>query len=191
MKKALLSLSFLFILSSAGWSNVFIDAAATYVNADYAKGQIGGNYGLGFSILPDWNVLLNVSMTFYQNLNEEGLDPDFYSHDMYSLGIEYTHPILNRLHAFGSIFISMMRTTLAELDQSNELAKIEDMGLGIMFLAGAKFDLNQWFSPFISLGYHSASYADSLEEKSIQGFVFRIGARFIIWGNNKSIETGY
>ena len=191
MKKALLSLCFIFILSSAGWSKVFLDTTGAIVGTDYTKGQMGGNVGIGFSILPNWNVLFNTSLTFYRNQNEGDLDPDFYSHDMYSLGVEYIHPIISRLQVHGAIFASLTRTTHAELKSSNSLEKNEDMGFGFMILAGARFDLNQWFSPFLDLGFHKAFYSDVFEDKSIQGFVFRIGARFILWGNNRSIETGY
>lgn len=182
MKRILLAVVFIFLLTTGSFAAFFIDVMGANVNAGDLKNQTGFGGALGFDITPIISFVFRSLMTSYTE--DENKDTEVeYSYFTNLAGIEFV-PVLPQLEKWQLRWRTslMAGPAIGEFKPKAGDSK-KDMGAAFSFWTGIQYDLTQYISPFFEVGYHKASYSKDFENASIGGYQISLGVRFYIFGS--------
>ena len=198
MKKLFFIISIMFISITPSFADIgplTIDLFGAYVDAGDLKSQMGYGGGLGLGITDTVSLRFRVVNTeVTKNANE--YNETNFEHMTMQLGFEYVPviPILEKyqLSWNTSIFLGMSSSHYEYYDAAAwpHNFKLEDDGYTVSILTGPHFDLTQYISFFLEIGYHYGYYSGELQDKSILGFQAILGARCTLFGSRDYAE-GY
>jgi len=167
--------------SFASFGQFGVDFYGAYVDCDDMENQIGIGGGFGFGLTETLSLEYRMFFTD-KTLNANLSNEERYSCEMFLFGIAYT-PVIPFLEKYQlswktSLFAGMIGADF----ESDSVGDFGDEGIAFSFWTGPHFDLNQYISFYIELGYNYGYFTGELEDVSVKGFQALAGARCTLFG---------
>lgn len=198
MKKLFFIISVMFISVTPSFADIgpfTIDVLGAYVDAGDLKGQtgFGGGFGMGITNI------LSLHFRFIQTEateNANKYNETNFEHMTMQIGAEYV-PVIPMLEKYQLSWNTSIYLGISESHYEYYNAAVwpynfdyDDDGYSVSIWTGPHFDLTQYISFFLEVGYHYGYYKGELQDESIYGFQALIGARCTLFGSRDYTE-GY
>jgi hypothetical protein len=160
------------------------------VDTDDLESQTGFGLGLGYGL--NETIDLYFRSTITESTENTNLATEInYEHTTVMAGVVFTPvlPVLERFRlSWKNTFLVGYSMSDVEFNETNN--EVDDSGIAASFWTGLQFDATQMISPFFEMGYHKSFYENKMEDISVKGFQFALGARFFL-ANTKKYSEGY
>ncbi|HOO72899.1 MAG TPA: hypothetical protein PK926_14175 [Spirochaetota bacterium] len=197
MRKILVTLSFVLMISVSAMANVYLDVYGTFLTSGDAEYQYGAGGALGVDFVPDISFIYR-GMYAFSTFDGDTLKEKKYGYMLQMLGVEYNYPVPKAYMGWkSSVMIGISELSIEEkkgsLDPANptDSRTRKEMGFTVGIWTGVKFDVSQHVAPFIDLGYHYSFFSGSLEDELIHGVHLMFGVRFTLWKKSRDIYRDY
>ncbi len=194
MKKIFFVLSIIFFTAAASHAAFYVDGIGAYVDAGDFKSQLGYGGGFGFGITDNLNFAARVlSSSRTDNVNL----PDEKQYELFTVfaGVDFI-PVIPFFEKYQltwntSILGGMSEASFSYRESTdNDTIDSDDMGVGFAVWTGPHFNMTQYVSLYMEVGYQYSVFQNKFQDESIYGLQAIVGLRISLFGV-RDYEDGY
>jgi hypothetical protein len=197
--KRLFVILWLLIFSTGSFAigNIYLDGLGAFTQTMDAKNEFGGGGTILYQISDDFNFFIKNIFNQRKIADDTlaGRKYNKYNYNMSIAGVEYLYNI-NKMPLFWKNAIGMGAGSVniqTDYDPANMkyINDKSDTGLCVALWTGVMYVFTQSISAYMDIGFHKTYLFNDLKDEKIMGLQIVIGARFTVWGVNKSIFSDY